>query len=78
MTSTDPAPTADDPSRSARLLHEAGRIVAGWPRVRHRLWAAHRPDAGNRCRACGTQTRPAPVWPCALAVLVRTGEDDTP
>lgn len=77
MTSPDPTPTADDPFRSARLLHEAGRIVAGWPRVRHRLRAAHLPDPGGRCRACGTQTRPAPIWPCALAVLVRTDDNPT-
>lgn len=77
MTSPDPAPPADDPSRSARLLHEAGRIVAGWPRVRHRLRTAHRPDGSGRCAACGTQTRPAPVWPCTLAVLVRSEDPDT-
>ena len=75
MTSTDRVPTTDDAQRGARLLHEAGRIVAGWPRVRQRLWTAHQPDPGGRCRACGTQTRPAPVWPCALALLARAGEE---
>lgn len=78
MTSTDRATTAGDPSRSARLLREAGRIVAGWPRVRHRLWVAHQPDAGGRCRGCCTQYRPAPVWPCTLAVLVRAGQEHAP
>ena len=70
---TRPDGAADDPLRSARLLHEAGRIVAGWPRVHERLWRAHQPDAGGRCRACSSQTRAAPVWPCALAVLAQVG-----
>lgn len=74
MTGTDRDTTTDDGLLGARLLHEAGLIVAGWPRVRHRLWSAHQPDAGGRCRACATQTRLAPVWPCTLALLARTGE----
>lgn len=66
--------TEDTAARSARLLHEAARIVAGWPRVRDRLHALHRPDPAGRCRACATQTRAAPVWPCALALLARGGD----
>ncbi|MHA6626012.1 hypothetical protein ACU61A_11310 [Pseudonocardia sichuanensis] len=55
--------------RNGRLLFEAAEIITGWPLVRGRLLAAHVPDARGRCRACTSQTRDAPRWPCALAVL---------
>jgi hypothetical protein len=63
--------------RSGRLLAEAAAIVTGWPLVRDRLRAAHVPDARGRCRGCTSQTRDAPRWPCALA-LVAGGAGPTP
>jgi hypothetical protein len=55
--------------RNGRLLFEAGEIIDGWPLVRDRLRAAHVPDDQGRCRGCTSQTRTAPRWPCALAVV---------
>ncbi len=55
--------------RNIRLVLEAAAIVTGWPLVRERLRAAHIPDGAGRCRACTSQTRTAPRWPCALAVV---------
>ncbi|OZM81157.1 hypothetical protein [Pseudonocardia sp. MH-G8] len=61
--------TTPRPERNGRLLFEAAEIITGWPLVRARLSAAHVPDARGRCRGCTSQTRDAPRWPCALAVL---------
>lgn len=55
--------------RNFRLFGEAAEIITGWPLVRERLRAAHVPDGDGRCRACTSQTRTAPRWPCALAVV---------
>jgi len=60
--------------RNFRLIGEAAEIITGWPLVRERLLAAHVPDAEGRCQGCASQTRRAPVWPCALA-LVAHGEE---
>jgi hypothetical protein len=60
--------------RNFRLIGEAAEIITGWPLVRERLRAAHVPDAEGRCRGCTSQTRTAPKWPCALA-LVAHGEE---
>jgi hypothetical protein len=60
--------------RNFRLLFEAAKVITGWPLVRERLRAAHVPDAEGRCRACRSQTRMAPRWPCALAMLARGGD----
>jgi hypothetical protein len=60
--------------RNFRLIGEAAEIINGWPLVRERLRAAHVPDAEGRCRGCTSQTRRAPDWPCALA-LVAHGEE---
>jgi hypothetical protein len=68
MTSARPE---TDAQRNVRLLGEAAEIITGWPLVRDRLRAAHVPDAGGRCRACTSQTRTPPRWPCALAVVAR-------
>lgn len=59
--------------RNVRLFAEAAEIITGWSLVRERLRAAHVPDADGRCRGCASQTRTAPHWPCALA-LVAHGE----
>jgi hypothetical protein len=60
--------------RNFRLIGEAAEIITRWPLVRERLRAAHVPDAEGRCRGCTSQTRTAPEWPCALA-LVAHGEE---
>jgi hypothetical protein len=60
--------------RNFRLIGEAAEIITGWPLVRERLRVIHVPDAGGRCRGCTSQTRRAPEWPCALA-LVAHGEE---
>jgi hypothetical protein len=60
--------------RNFRLIGEAAEIITGWPLVRERLRAAHVPNAEGRCRGCTSQTRTAPHWPCALALLAR-GDD---
>jgi hypothetical protein len=57
--------------RNGRLIVEAAEIITGWPLVRNRLRAAHVPDDKGRCRACTSQTRTAPHWPCVLAVVAR-------
>jgi hypothetical protein len=57
--------------RNFRLIGEAAEIITGWPQVRDRLRAAHLPDAEGRCRGCTSQTRRAPEWPCALALVAR-------
>jgi hypothetical protein len=61
--------TTTHAERNGRLMFEAAEIITGWPRARDRLRAAHVPDGRGRCRACTSQTRDAPRWPCALAVL---------
>jgi hypothetical protein len=63
--------------RSFRLIGEAAEIITGWPLVRERLRAAHVPDAEGRCRGCTSQTRTAPHWPCALALLAHGEEPDS-
>jgi hypothetical protein len=64
--------------RNGRLLFEAAEIITGWPVVRERLRAAHVPDDRGRCRACRGQTRDAPRWPCALAVVAGADYRPTP
>jgi hypothetical protein len=72
---TSAAPHHETPAqRSFRLIGEAAEIISRWPLVRDRLRAVHVPDAEGRCRGCTSQTRRAPLWPCALA-LVAHGED---
>jgi hypothetical protein len=72
---TSAAPRHETPAqRSFRLIGEAAEIISRWPLVRERLRAIHVPDAEGRCRGCTSQTRRAPQWPCALA-LVAHGED---
>jgi hypothetical protein len=69
MTSVAPPRPETHSQRNFRLLIEAAEIIRGWPLVRERLRAAHVPDAEGRCRACTSQTRTPPHWPCALAML---------
>jgi hypothetical protein len=60
--------------RNFRLIGEAAEIITGWPLVRDRLRAIHVPGRDGRCQGCTSQTRTAPEWPCALA-LVAHGEE---
>jgi hypothetical protein len=71
MTSAAQPRTETLAQRNFRLLIEAAEIIRGWPLVRERLQAAHVPDAEGRCHGCTSQTRTAPHWPCALAMLAR-------
>ncbi|TWF81635.1 hypothetical protein FHX44_117580 [Pseudonocardia hierapolitana] len=57
-------------------MGEAAEIITGWPLVRDRLRALHIPDAEGRCRGCTSQTRRAPQWPCALALVAHGEEPD--
>jgi hypothetical protein len=72
MTSAAKPRTETLAQRNFRLLLEVAEIITGWPLVRERLRAAHVPDAAGRCRGCTSQTRRAPLWPCALAMLARS------
>jgi hypothetical protein len=71
MTSAAQPRTETLAQRNFRLLIEATEIITGWPLVSERLRAAHVPDSEGRCRGCTSQTRTAPLWPCALAMLAR-------
>ncbi len=69
MTPAPQPPPESLAERNGRLIGEATEIISGWPLARERLRSAHVPDGSGRCRGCTTQTRTAPRWPCALAVV---------
>jgi hypothetical protein len=49
---------------------EAATIVRGWIGTAARLREQHVPGPDGRCRGCASAVRPAPRWPCAIALLV--------
>jgi hypothetical protein len=49
---------------------EAATIVRGWIGTAARLREQHVPGPDGRCRGCTSAVRPAPHWPCGIALLV--------
>lgn len=48
--------------------------IADWRRVWLALLEEHTEDGDGRCCGCRSAVRPAPRWPCRIAVLATTAQ----
>ncbi|GAA1282028.1 hypothetical protein GCM10009609_53170 [Pseudonocardia aurantiaca] len=54
------------------VLARAAGVIANSPGLWSRLLTDHVAGHDGRCRACLSQVRLAPLWPCRIAVLAST------